>query len=80
MRKTAVICAVALPVLSGCAGYNRDLLNRDYTVMTDEELLTYYYDLSSAIERPAQETGRATVGVGWGVGLGRRGVWLGVSR
>lgn len=80
MLKTAVICAVALPVLSGCAGYNRDLLNRDYTVMTDEELLTYYYDLSSAIDRCAQDPGRATVGVGPGVGLGRLGVWLGLSR
>ena len=48
--------------------------------MTDEELLTYYYDLSSAIDRCAQDPGRATVGVGSGVGLGRLGVWLGLSR
>ncbi|MFY9399579.1 MAG: hypothetical protein WAR22_14575 [Desulfomonilia bacterium] len=78
--KTVVMCAIALPVLSGCAGYNRDLLDRDYTVMTDEELLTYYYDLSSAIDRCARDPGSATVGVGSGFGLGRLGIWLGLSR
>ncbi len=78
--KTVTICVIALPVLNGCAGYNDDLLDRDYTVMTDEELLTYYYDLSSAIDRCARDPGRATVGIGSGFGLGRLGVWLGLSR
>jgi hypothetical protein len=80
MLKTAVICAIAVLALCGCAGYNRDLLDRDYTAMTDEELLTYYYDLSSAIDRCSRDPGRATVGVGSGFGLGRLGVWLGLSR
>ncbi|HPA84839.1 MAG TPA: hypothetical protein PLJ30_08525 [Deltaproteobacteria bacterium] len=80
MPKIIVYCIVATLGLSGCAGYNHELLGRDYTQMTDQELLTYSYELSSAIDRCANDPGRVTVGLGTGFGLRNLGVWMGLSR
>lgn len=80
ISKAAILCIMEALFLCGCAGYNRELLERDYTQMTDEELLTYFYELSREIDRCVNDPGRATVGVGTGFGLRRLGVWLGLSR
>jgi hypothetical protein len=70
-------------LLTGCAGSARQtafLLEQDYTVMGDEELLHYYDELGEQIIR--QE--RAAVGTGVGIGYGRSpfhiGVGTGVTR
>ena len=64
--------------LSGCAGYNHELLGRNYTQMTDQELLTYSYELSSAIDRCANDPGKAPPGHGTGSGQGTPVAGLGL--
>jgi hypothetical protein len=66
--------------LGSCAGYDRGLLARDYPRMSDEDLLAYYYELSREIDQCVRSGDRTSVGVGTGFGLGRLGVWLGLSR
>lgn len=65
---------------AGCAGRQKDLLVQEYKPMRNEELLRYYYELSDEIDRCLDSQDRASVGVGTGLGLGRLGVWLGLSR
>ena len=80
MRKSMFFCMITVPFLFGCAGYNPELLEKDYMQMTDEELLTYYYELSREIDQCVHDPDRVSVGLGTGFGLGRLGVWLGLSR
>jgi hypothetical protein len=66
--------------ISGCAGQQKELLAQDYMHMTDNELLTYYYQLSEEIDRCVNQSNRTSVGLGTGFGLGWLGIGLGVSK
>lgn len=63
----------------GCASHQKELLAKDYTVMTNDELIRYYYELNDEIIRCVNESSSAAVGVGTGFGLRRLGLWLGLS-
>lgn len=82
MKSLKLMIPAVLIVLfiCGCAGRQKELLNQDYTVMNNDELLRYYYELSDEINRCVNESNRASVGVGTGYGISRLGVWLGLSR
>ena len=67
-------------LMCGCAGRQKELLSQDYTAMTNDELLRYYYELSDEINRCVNESNRTSVGVGTGYVISRLGVWLGLSR
>lgn len=67
-------------LMCGCAGKSKELLEKNYMQMSNDELLTYYYELSDEITECVNESNRASVGVGTGFGLSRLGVWLGLSR
>ncbi len=67
-------------LICGCSGRQKELLAQDYTVMTNDELLRYYYELNDEINRCVNESNRTSVGVGTGYGISRLGVWLGLSR
>jgi hypothetical protein len=67
-----LVCA-----LLACATADSELLARDYTQLSDEDLLRYYYDLDEEIARCERQADRASVGVGTGV-FGR-GVGFGVG-
>jgi hypothetical protein len=65
--------------ICGCAGQQKELLVQDYLRMTNDEVLTYYYQLSDEIDRCVSESNRASVGLGTGFGLGGVDIGLGVS-
>lgn len=78
--KYIVACIILALLVCACANQQKVLLEKDYTVMTDEELLRYYYELDDEINRCLNEWSGASVGVGTGFGLSRLGVWLGLSK
>lgn len=79
VRRYAILCIMALLLVSGCAGHRKELLSKDYTTMTNDELLRYYYELNDEISRCVNESSGASVGVGTGLGLHRFGLGLGLS-
>jgi hypothetical protein len=62
--------------ISACAGQQKELLARNYTHMSNDELLKYYYLLTDEISRCVNESHGTSVGVGTGFGLTR---WLGLG-
>jgi len=75
-----LVCIMLMLLVCGCAGTSKDLLARDYLHMSDDELLTYYYQLSDEIDQCVSSSNRTSVGVGTGFGLGWLGIGLGVSK
>ena len=65
----------ALFLFIGCAGTGNDILDQDPTGMSDEALLTYYYQLDEEIAKCARQTDRSAVGIG--TGFGRQGIGFG---
>jgi hypothetical protein len=78
LKKMIGFMVIAL-FISGCAGQQKELLAQDYLRMTNDEVLTYYYQLSDEIDRCTSESNRTSVGLGTGFGLGGVGIGLGVS-
>ncbi len=82
MRHTArilTLCSVLL-LLIGCAGNRNDILDQDPTGMSDEALLTYYYQLDEEIAKCARQTDRSAVGIGTGFGGQGIGFGFGISQ
>jgi outer membrane murein-binding lipoprotein Lpp len=78
----AAVLLLAL-VLSGCASHARrtaELLEQDYKVMNDEQLLHYYYQLNDQIARVEQARSGTSIGVGYGRAPVSIGVGTGVAR
>jgi len=77
MRHIIILFIVlsALLMVSGCAGTGTGILDRDFTGMSDEELLKYYYQLEEEIAECERQSDRASVGIG--TGFGRRGIGFG---
>ncbi|MCE5275949.1 MAG: hypothetical protein LLG43_12555 [Deltaproteobacteria bacterium] len=78
--KNTLVCIMLIILICGCAGSSKDLLARDYLHMSNDELLTYYHQLSDEIDRCVSSSNRTSVGVGTGFGLGWLGIGLGVSK
>jgi hypothetical protein len=77
-KKKIEFMVIAL-FISGCAGQQKELLVQDYLRMTNNEVLTYYYQLSDEIDRCVSESNKVSVGLGTGFGLGGLGIGMGVS-
>ncbi|MCM0756081.1 hypothetical protein [Desulfovibrio aminophilus] len=79
------LCLCSALALAACGKTAREqLMDEDYTRMTDTGIVRYYYDLDQAIEaceyRVRSETPlRMGVGSGWGSG-GGTGIGVGVTR
>ena len=71
---------VVTVLLAACAGRMaaRSLLDEDYAVMSDEELLVYYDQVSEAIEK--EEGGAGGFGLGLGLGVGSGSFSVGASQ
>lgn len=80
IRKHMIPCVMVALLVGGCAGHQKELLSKDYTAMTNDDLLRYYYDLNDEISRCVNESSGVSVGVGTGYFLHRLGVGLGLSR
>lgn len=67
-------------LLAACAGRMaaRSLLAEDYAIMSDEELLVYYDQVSEAIEK--EEGGAGGFGLGLGLGVGSGSFSMGASQ
>ncbi|HOW99512.1 MAG TPA: hypothetical protein PK545_02740 [Deltaproteobacteria bacterium] len=78
LKKT--VCAIVLAlVLYGCAGAQKELLEKDYLPMTNAELLTYYDNLTAEIARCQGGRDSASVGLGTGGYRGGGGLFLGLG-
>lgn len=85
MKRIVWIIAIFLPFfILSCSGTQEELLSKDYTKMTDDELLRYYYQLEDEIDKCENSDTGASVGIGggrgWGSGGGFGGVGVGVSK
>jgi hypothetical protein len=83
LQKTMAATMLVLLVVSGCAPHGRrtaELLEQDYKVMTDEQLLHYYYQLNDQIVRVERGQRGTSVGVGYGRAPVSIGVGTGVAR
>ncbi len=80
IRKCTLPCLVIALLVCGCAGRQKELLAEDYTAMTNDELLRYYYELNDEISRCVNESSGVSVGVGTGYWLHRLSIGLGLSR
>jgi hypothetical protein len=86
MRYTRIALAaiLLLPlILSGCAPHAKrtaELLEQDYKMMNDEQLLHYYYQLNDQIARVEQSQRGTSIGVGYGRAPVSIGVGTGVAR
>jgi hypothetical protein len=66
--------------LCACASQQKALLEKDYQHLSNDELLTYYDNLSAEIASCEGGQDRASVGVGTGTGIGSHaGVFFGLS-
>jgi hypothetical protein len=70
----------ALFLIIGCAGTGNDILDQDPTAMTDEALLTYYYQLEEEIAKCERQSNRPSVGIGTGFGGQGIGFGFGISQ
>ncbi len=80
-----VISILLLPVfLLSCSGTQEELLSKDHTKMSDDDLLRYYYQLEDEIAKCENKSSGGSVGLGggrgWGRGGGFGGVGVGVSK
>ena len=83
MKKiTLIVITCLLPFLAlSCASQGEDLLARDHTRMSDDELLKYYYQIEDGIAKCERPSSGASIGFGTGVGVGRRSaLGVGVSK
>lgn len=78
LRRIAPVVVLAL-VLYGCAGAQKELLEKDYLPMTNAELLTYHDNLTAEIARCQGGRDSASVGVGTGGYRGGGGLFLGLG-
>jgi len=79
-RIFSVIIILLVPLfLLSCAGRHEELLSKDYTEMSNDELLRYYYELEDEIAKCEHSSSGASVGVGGGRGWGHRGGYGGVG-
>jgi hypothetical protein len=72
-----ILILAGLLMLTACAGRGEQLLRQDYMVMTDDELLKYFYAIDEEVVGCQAAAGRTAVGVGTGYGTG--GFRLGVG-
>ena len=56
----------------GCAGGSKELLKEDYKIMSNENILRYYYNLNDEIERQEKQSGPQ-----FGIGIGSFGHGVG---
>jgi hypothetical protein len=82
---TLFVVAFALLFATGCSTSrptNRQLLETEYTQMTDQELLDYYRQLDDRISGRDSGSGGLGFGLGVGMGFGLNGgaVGLGASK
>jgi len=86
MRRIILIALLFIipGMLLSCAGTQEELLSKDYTKMSDDELLKYYYQLEDEIAKCENKSSGASVrvggGHGWGSHGGFGGVGVGVSK
>ncbi|MBN1637164.1 MAG: hypothetical protein JW920_11650 [Deltaproteobacteria bacterium] len=78
--KNMTACILLALLICGCAGHSKELLSRDHSQMTDDEILTYFYELSDEIDRCENASNKTSVGIGTGLGLGWLGIGLGLSQ
>lgn len=78
IQKSMSICMVLTLFFCGCAAHQKELMAKDYAHMNNDDLLTYYYELSDEISR-CENSSSPSVGIGTGFGLGWLGLGLGVS-
>jgi hypothetical protein len=79
----ALAAVLAILLFVGCAPHARrtaDLLEQDYTAMSDEQLLHYYYQLNDQIDRVERGQRGTSVGIGYGRAPVAIGVGTGVAR
>ncbi|MCJ7773183.1 MAG: hypothetical protein MUP22_08635 [Desulfobacterales bacterium] len=84
-RIVLIIVMFLLPLfMLSCSGTQEELLGKDYTKMSDDELLKYYYQIEDEIAKCENKSSGASVGIGggrgWGSGGGFGGVGVGVSK
>jgi hypothetical protein len=74
MRNTAMLLIILTTVFSvlGCAGGSKELLKEDYKIMSNENILRYYYNLNDEIERQEKQSGPQ-----FGIGIGSFGHGVG---
>ena len=83
MKRIALIIIIfLLPLfMLSCSGAQKELLSKDHTTMSDDELLRYYLQLNDEIEKCENRGRGSSVGIGgsrgWG---GHGGVGVGVSK
>ena len=86
MNRLFLITAILIVpfFLLSCSGKREELLSKDYTKMSDDELLKYYYQLEDEITKCEHRSSGSSVGIGggrgWGSGGGFGGVGVGVSK
>ncbi len=86
MRRVILTISIFLiPLfLLSCSSTREELLSKDYTKMSDDELLKYYYQVEDEIAKCENRSSGASVGIGggrgWGSGGGFGGVGVGVSK
>jgi len=74
MRNTAMLLIILTTVffVLGCAGGSKELLKEDYKIMSNENILRYYYNLNDEIERQEKQSGPQ-----FGIGIGSFGHGVG---
>ena len=74
MRNTAMLLIILPTVffVLGCAGGSKELLKEDYKIMSNENILRYYYSLNDEIERQEKQSGPQ-----FGIGIGSFGHGVG---
>ena len=70
----------AIVTACGCAGPGRAILEQDHTILSDEELLAYFYRLEEEIDRCERQADRTAIGIGTGFGRRSYGFGIGLSR
>jgi hypothetical protein len=73
-----IIFLVPFSILS-CSNRIDELLNMDYTKMSNDDLLRYYYQLDDEISKCENKSSGGSIGVGGGRGWGSRGGFGGVG-
>ena len=78
--KSHIFACLVIIIVGGCVATGQDILTRDYSKMSDEELLRYYYELEEEIDKCEHRSTGTAIGFGTGFGIGRRaGMGFGVN-